>query len=115
MEERVIEKGHNELQCIYLSDNEARQSCGLAGQLNWSSSQTCPDLSYQACGVNTSIEDAAVNDLKTANKYILKLKNVILYVFVIHHSQISRMKHHQDLVSLHSNEKYDTAVWKSKK
>ena len=48
----------------------------LAGQLNWTSSQTRPDISYQACDVSTSIKNATICDLKPANKYIRKLKSL---------------------------------------
>ena len=41
-----------------LSDKEAQQLHTLAGQLNWTSSQTCPDVSYQAREVSTSIKAA---------------------------------------------------------
>ena len=41
-----------------LSDKEAQQLHTLAGQLNWTSSQTHPDVSYQAREVSTSIKAA---------------------------------------------------------
>ena len=50
--------------------------CTLAGQSNRTSSQTRPDISYQACEVSTSIKNATICDLKTANKYIRKLKSL---------------------------------------
>ena len=46
----------------------------LAGQLNWISSQTRPDLVFDACEVNTSTKDATYEDLKKANKAIRKAK-----------------------------------------
>ena len=59
---------------------EARQLRGLAGQLNWASSQTRPDMSFGACEVSVSIKDAKVNDLLVANKNIRKLKSEKVYL-----------------------------------
>ena len=63
-----VEKLRRGLLNISLSDKEAQQLRTLAGQLNWTSSQTRPYVSYQACEVSTSIKDATINDLKIANK-----------------------------------------------
>ena len=46
----------------------------LAGQLNRISSQTRPDLAFDACEVNTSTKGATYEDLKKANKAIRKAK-----------------------------------------
>ena len=64
------------MQDAHLTGTEAQQLRTLAGQLNWTSSQTCPDISYQACEVSTCIKNATICDLKTANKYIRKLKSL---------------------------------------
>ena len=58
-----------------LTTEEARQLRGLPGQLNWTSSQTRPDMSFGACEVSVSIKDSTVNDLIVANKNIRKLKS----------------------------------------
>ena len=58
-----------------LTTEEARQLRGLAGQLNWTSSQTRPDMSFGACEVSVSIKDSTVNDLIVANKNIRELKS----------------------------------------
>ena len=50
----------------HLTKTEAQQLRTLAGQLNWTSSQTCPHNSYQACEVSTSIKNATICDLKKA-------------------------------------------------
>ena len=42
-----IEISHKEMPDTYLTETEAQQLCTLAGQLNWMSSQTRPDISYQ--------------------------------------------------------------------
>ena len=38
--------------------------------------QTRPDISYQASEASTSIKNVTICDLKTANKYMRKLKNL---------------------------------------
>ena len=52
----------------------------MAGQLNWVSTQTRPDMAYAASVVSSSIKDATVRDIITANKFIkiLKSKDVVL-------------------------------------
>ena len=46
-----------------LNKDEARQLQGLAGQLNWISSQTRPDIASNACEAIVSFNDATINDL----------------------------------------------------
>ena len=58
-----------------LTTEETRQLRGIAGQLNWTSSQRRPDISYAACEVSVSIKDAQIKDLILANKHIRKLKS----------------------------------------
>ena len=60
-----------------LTETKAQQLRKLAGQLNWTSPQTRPDISYQACAVIISIKNAIICDLKTAKKYICKPKRQI--------------------------------------
>ena len=62
-----------------LTTEEARQLRGLAGQLNWTSSQTRPDMSFGACEVSVSIKDSTVNDLIVANKKLKSEKVVLQY------------------------------------
>ena len=57
-----------------MNTKEKRDLKVLAGQLNWISSQTRPDLAFDACEVNTSTKDATYEDLKKANKAIRKSK-----------------------------------------
>ena len=61
---------------VHLTETEIQQLCTLAGKLNWTSSQTRPGISYQACEVSTSIKNSTICDLKTANKYIRKLESL---------------------------------------
>ena len=58
-----------------LTDEEGQQFQATAGQLNWTSTQTGPDIGYQACEISTSVKNATIHDFKTANKYTRKLKN----------------------------------------
>ena len=57
-----------------LNTEEARQLRGLAEQLNWTSSQTRPDMSLGACKLNASVADAKISNLAKVNKYVRKLK-----------------------------------------
>ena len=57
-----------------MTSDEARHLSGLAGQLNWTSSQTHPDMSFGACEVSTSIKNPQTNDLLNANMNIRKLE-----------------------------------------
>ena len=103
-----VKKSRRALLNSSLSDKEAQQLHTLSGQLNWTLSQTCPDVSYQACEVSTSTEDATINDFKIANKNIRKLKSseVVLQLpslgkleslyitcFSDAHLQISKVEH----------------------
>ena len=58
-----------------LNDMEAQQLRSIAGQLNWVSGQSRPDLSFGDCEVSVSIKNGNIGDLITANKYIRKLKD----------------------------------------
>ena len=59
---------------------KTQQLCRVAGQLNWVSTQTRPDMAYAASVVSSSIKDATVRDIITTNKFIkiLKSKDVVL-------------------------------------
>ena len=57
-----------------LLPHETQQLRRVAGQLNWVSTQTRPDMAYVTSVVNSSIKDATVRDLVTANKFIKLLK-----------------------------------------
>ena len=57
-----------------LTTSEAQQFRGLAGQLNWTSSQTCLNMCFGPCEISTSIKDATISDLIHANKNIRRLK-----------------------------------------
>ena len=76
LKECNTEKSHKELQHAKITDSEVQQLRGLAGQI-WGRTlaQTCPDMSYHACEVSTSVKDAKIIDLKNADKAICKLKS----------------------------------------
>ena len=52
-----------------LSPKETQQLRRIAGQLNWVSTHTRPDMTYAASIISGSIKDATVRDLITANKF----------------------------------------------
>ena len=60
---------------IPLDPEELRALKSIAGSLNWISSHSRPDVSYDVCEVNKSIKDATHKDLFTANKGIRKAKS----------------------------------------
>ena len=57
-----------------LLPHETQQLWRVAGQLNWVSTQTRPDIAYAANVVRSSIQDATVRDLNMVNKFIKLLK-----------------------------------------
>ena len=63
-----------------LLTQETHQLRRVTGQLNWISTQTKPDMVYAASAVSSSIKDASVRDIITANKFIkiLKPKDAVL-------------------------------------
>ena len=87
---------------------EAWQPRGLAGQLNWTSSQTSTEMSFSACEVSTLIKDAKTSDLVHANLNIGKLKleqislqfpnpgsikGCMIVFIVMHHFRTQEMYH----------------------
>ena len=63
-----------------LAPRETQQLRRVAGQLNWVSMQTRPDMAYAASIVSGSIKDATVRDIITANKFMkmLQSKDLVL-------------------------------------
>ena len=79
-------------QCAHISDMEVieidkerlheslhadeKQKFGTKiGQLNWVSSQTRPDIAFEACKASVSFKDAKVSGITKANKVICKLQS----------------------------------------
>ena len=58
-----------------LNNNEKRCLRSLAGQLNWVSSQSRPDIAFGSCEVNTSMTNGKVKDLIRANKVLKQLQS----------------------------------------
>ena len=74
LKEVVIPKNKKMSKDSPQTNDEAWQLRVLAGQLNWVSSETRPDMGFGACEVSTSIKDPQIGDLLNANKNIRKLK-----------------------------------------
>ena len=66
------EKGDSEEELSKPENNQFRKS---TGQLNWLSSQTRPDLSYDAYSLSTRLNKASYKDAKYSSKVIQKCKN----------------------------------------
>ena len=57
-----------------LSTNEKSQMRQISGQLNWITTQSRPDLSYDNCIIANSVKSACVKDAIKANKTIRKAR-----------------------------------------
>ena len=57
---------------------DSKETCELqaiTGQINWITTQTKPDLVYDACEISTSVKNAKVEDVMQANKVVRKAKS----------------------------------------
>ena len=59
-----------------LNLKEKRLLKGAAGQLNWVTSQTLPDIAFDACAACVSLKNATLCEIHMVNKRIRKLKAV---------------------------------------
>ena len=50
----------------------------ICGQLNWISTQSRPDISFDVCQLSTKLNSATVQDVLTANKVLRKVKQTRL-------------------------------------
>ncbi|XP_057290731.1 uncharacterized protein LOC130613397 [Hydractinia symbiolongicarpus] len=57
-----------------LSHEEQSNFRCICGQLNWMSSQSRPDISFDVCQLSTKLNCAVVDDVIRANKVVKKLK-----------------------------------------
>ena len=57
-----------------LDQDETRLLQGIAGQINWISSQTRPDISFDSLELNVERNKAFIATLKRANKVVRKIK-----------------------------------------
>ena len=114
-----------DLQQVKLTDSEAQQLWGLAGQVNCSSTKTDPNMSYQTYEVNTSVKDAKIIDLKNPNKALHKLKSsdvtqrVGKSSIVCFCDSFVRLKNGESqgafVIFLYRNNKYAPIAWTSRK
>ena len=58
-----------------LTAKESHQLKATARQLNWVSSKTRPDISFDSCQVSVSCKDATIEDLFKAKESVKKLKS----------------------------------------
>ena len=72
IEESVIRDKSNQLRI--LDSSEQREYRMFIGQLNWVSSHSQPDISYEVCHLSTILNKATVDDFLHANKVVQKLK-----------------------------------------
>ena len=57
-----------------LNDKQKRDFKSLAGQLNWISSHSRPDLAFDVCVANVSIKNATKREVDSVNKTVRKMK-----------------------------------------
>ena len=53
-----------------LTEEETKQYRGIVGQLNWISTQTRPDISFDVCELSSVFDKAKVDDVLRANKVV---------------------------------------------
>lgn len=59
-----------------LNEDKSHKLRALAGQLNWLSKQTRPDIAFDTCQISVNIHKATIKELYNANKKITKVKSV---------------------------------------
>ena len=69
----VIEKGRKKTDA--LTEHENHQLRALAGQLNWISNQTRPDLSFKTRQASIAASKGTINNIVEANKAVKKLQS----------------------------------------
>ena len=57
-----------------LDQDETRIMRGIAGQINWISSQTKPDVSFDSLELSVERNKAFIDTLKRANKVVRKMR-----------------------------------------
>ena len=94
---KVVKEGYNWRQ---LNEEEKQNFRKIVGQLLWVSSQTRPDIAYDACELSNTYLNAVGEDIQKINKAISKLKNnrlqlrfdiskdLSLLFSVMHHKEI---------------------------
>ena len=69
---KVVKEGYKWRQ---LNEEEKQNFRKIVGQLLWVSSQTRPDIAYDACELSNTYRNAVGEDIQKINKAISKLKN----------------------------------------
>ena len=59
-----------------LNEDKSHKLRALAGQLNWLSKKTRPDIAFDTCQISVNIHKATIKELYNANKKINKVKSV---------------------------------------
>ena len=71
----------NRSQDSTLTDKERSALKSLAGQLNWVSTQTRPDIAFGTCEINTSVnQNAKIKDIIRANKLVSRVKSSEVFI-----------------------------------
>ena len=86
-----------------LTRGECRQLKGLVGQLQWVSKQTRPDIAFSTCQLSTRMKNADVNDVKAANKQVIKLKQNAVNLEIPHTGSLEGTKFHVYSDASHGN------------
>ena len=72
-----------------LSENEKTEYRALIGQLNWLSTQTRPDISFETCDLHVLFKNATIDELLRLNKLINRVKVSSLEILFPQMSSIS--------------------------
>lgn len=68
-----------------LNEDESHQLQALAGQLNWLSNQTRPDIAFNTCQISVNMHKATITEIYNANKTINKIKSekvVLRFIYI---------------------------------
>ena len=72
--------GRRALKSDFCATAESSQFRRLVGKLNWVSTQTRPDISFDVCMLSSVMKKPQVSDLILANKVLLKAKDTPLII-----------------------------------
>ena len=75
-----------------LNKTEVKQLRKIAGQLNWAANTSRPDMGFGACEVSTSISEATVSSLITANKWVRHLKDTQSFIKFPRFSSLEQLR-----------------------
>ena len=75
-----ISIGRRALKSDFCTTAESSQFRRLVGKLNWVSTQTRPDISFDVCMLSSVMKKPQVSDLILANKVLLKAKDTPLSI-----------------------------------